>query len=432
MSKKADIIRKFREECRNVLKDVEGGLLVGISGGADSVALLLALKDAGLQPEAVHCNFHLRGKESDRDMEFVKELCEREEIPLTVIEFNVAKEKQKEESTEMACRRLRYDRFRSLLKEKGLRYLAVGHNADDNIETMLLNLLRGSGTAGLKAMISRKDDIVRPLLRFSRKEIEAYLREKGQSFVTDHTNLESDYRRNFLRNEVIPLLESRWAGARKAIGTSISLLREENRIIEEEINRQLKGNETFLSWVKINNFASPLTLIFRYINTYGGDSDIAEEITRSLPRPGTGKRWKLGAGNWAVSEKEGLRIINEKDSEPGWRIVVREIKSEGEELKELIPKDNDSALFPFPAERYEIRKAERGMKIEPFGMRGKQDVMKALKDAGIPAYRRADYPVVVNRESGEVVWIPGVKRTRKELVGNGGGCVLTHFHWVKS
>ena len=432
MRKKREIVKKFSEECRKVLKDCKGKVLVALSGGADSVALLLALKDAGIPVEAAHCNFHLRGDASNRDMEFVKELCRRKEVTLNLIEFDVDKEKKKDESTEMACRRLRYDWFRSLIEEKKLGGVAVAHHADDNIETMLMNMLRGSGTAGLKAMRARSEDIIRPLLAFSRKEIEAYLREKEESYVTDHTNFESDYRRNFLRNEVIPLFESRWPGARKALGTTLTLLQEENRIIENAIDQELTEDREFLSWEKINNFPSSLTLVFRFINNYGGDSDIAEEIVRSLPKPLAGKRWKLSKGIWAVSEREGLRIINEEDSDPGFRIVIREIRDDEGNLNEQIPKDNDSALFPYSAERYEIRKAEKGMKIEPLGMVGKQEVMKALKDAGISATRRVNYPVVVNKKGGEVMWIPGVKRSRKELVGKERGGVLTHFHMVKS
>ena len=414
MRKKADIISRFRDECRKLLKDFSGRILVALSGGPDSVALLLALKEAGYSLEAVHCNFHLRGEESNRDMRFVEQFCVGHDIPLHIKEFDVEKERTKEESVEMACRRLRYELFRKLLKEKNLDYVAVGHNADDNVETLLMNLLRGSGTSGLKAMKQISGDLVRPLLSFSRREIEEFLKAEGQTYVTDHTNLESDFRRNFLRNEVIPLLESRWQGARRAIGNSIFLLQEENKIIENAIGTALDKADGFLKWKELNDFPSPLTLIFRFLQPYGGTTDIASEIVRSLPCPKNGKSWKLSETHRAISEREGLRIVDLEDETPDFSLEFKEIGRE--ELGEF-PKSNDIVFLPFPPETYEFVKARKNMKIAPLGMKGFQDVMKILKDDGVPAHKRENFPVLVEKESGEPIWIPGIKRSRLHLLG---------------
>ena len=413
MKKKTDISNRFKHVCRKILKDFKGTILVAVSGGPDSVALLLAMKDAGVELEAVHCNFHLRGEESNRDMKFVENLCNRLHIRLHIIDFDVEKEKSKEESVEMACRRLRYARFRQLLKDRNCAYIALGHNADDNIETLLMNLLRGSGTTGLKAMKTVSGDLIRPLLSFSRQEIERYLKEKGQSYVTDHTNLESDYRRNFLRNDVIPLLESRWEGARKAISKSISFLQEENEIIENSIKENLCGAEDFLEWKKINQFPSPTTLIFRFIQPFGGSTEIAGEIGRSLPKPANGKSWNLTEDIIAFSEREGLRIIDLKRGFKEQRIEF--LQKRKDEIKEF-PQNNKVVFLPGPIEKYELVKARKDMSISPLGMKGTQDVMKILKDGGISTYRRESYPVLIEKETGEVIWIPGLKRSRKNLL----------------
>ena len=147
-------------------------LIVGVSGGADSMALLHCLQAAGLDILAVHCNFHLRGDESNRDMEFVKEYCKSERIALQVIEFDVDEFRRLNGgSVEMACRDLRYNKFRELMQQTGSDRIAVAHNADDQAETLLLNLMRGAGVSGLRAMKHDTGFVVRPLLDYSRSEI---------------------------------------------------------------------------------------------------------------------------------------------------------------------------------------------------------------------------------------------------------------------
>ena len=183
-------------------------LLVALSGGADSVYLLLSLLSQGVDVEAVHCNFHLRGDESDRDEKFCRELCQRKNVKLHTIDFNT-KEYAKENkiSIELAARRLRYDYFEHLRQEIGADYIAVAHHKDDQVETIIHNLVRGTGIKGLCGMQEINGNIIRPLLSITRKEIEEKLAEWGESFVTDSTNLEDDATRNKIRHHIIPLLK---------------------------------------------------------------------------------------------------------------------------------------------------------------------------------------------------------------------------------
>lgn len=180
-------------------------VLVAISGGADSVAMLHMLVSAGYDCVAAHCNFHLRGADSDSDEAFVRSFCDRMGVPLRVAQFDtLAYASQKKVSIEMAARELRYDWFFSILDETGIPVVAVAHHADDSAETFFLNLVRGTGLRGLAGMKSIQGRVVRPMLGISRAEVELYCKAKGLSFVTDCTNNTDDYARNRIRHHVIP------------------------------------------------------------------------------------------------------------------------------------------------------------------------------------------------------------------------------------
>lgn len=291
---------RLRREIRHSL--CEAGLsrvVVAVSGGADSVALLSLLHEAGADIIAAHCNFHLRGEESDRDAASVSALCHRLEVPLETIDFDVPAyiRENRGKSVEMACRELRYDWFFSLMKKYGASRVAVAHNADDNAETLLLNLMRGSGTAGLKGMLPDNGKVWRPLLGIYRREIEEYLAAKSLPYVTDSTNLSSDYRRNFLRNDVIPLLKSRWEGFDKALMRTLSQLRGENRIVEKAIADALPEDKIPLSRQTVISFPDPELLVRRYIDPLSPFSTTASEIVEAMraDKPDI-KRWKVKGG----------------------------------------------------------------------------------------------------------------------------------------
>ncbi len=181
--------------------------LVALSGGADSVALLLVLKRQGYDIEAAHCNFRLRGEESKRDERFCISLCQRLNIKLHIQHFDTVAEAQTHgESIEMAARRLRYDWFDRLCAERHCEAVCTGHHSDDNVETMLLNLCRGTGIHGLTGMAYRRDNIIRPLLDVRRTEVLDFLEEEGQDYITDSSNADTRFKRNLVRHELLPLL----------------------------------------------------------------------------------------------------------------------------------------------------------------------------------------------------------------------------------
>lgn len=275
-------------------------IIVTISGGADSVALILSLSSVkDLEIIAAHCNFHLRGEESMRDQRFVENLCSSLGIKLFLKDFDVNAylTKNPSLSVEMACRELRYDWFFKLMDSLGADRIATGHNADDNIETLFLNLLRGSGSSGLKGMLPDTGKIIRPLLSIHRKELEEYLLQKDQPFIVDSSNLSSDFRRNYLRNEIIPLLRERWPGLNKALDRSIELLRAENRVIEQAVADHLPQDGQPLLRVEALKFADPELLVRRYILPLKPFTTTASEIVAAMKadKPSI-RRWSLPGG----------------------------------------------------------------------------------------------------------------------------------------
>ena len=183
-------------------------VLVALSGGADSVALLRILLSLEYRCHAVHCNFHLRGEESDRDERFVTALCHTLGVECEVVHYDtLGYAAEHKVSVEMAARELRYRDFERLRQAHDLDAIAVAHHQDDAVETLLLNLIRGAGINGLTGMKVRNGHVVRPLLCLTRDEIINYLSHIGQSYVTDSTNLTDMYARNKVRLQLLPLME---------------------------------------------------------------------------------------------------------------------------------------------------------------------------------------------------------------------------------
>lgn len=390
-----------------------------VSGGADSVALLLALRECGTDIKAAHCNFHLRGKESDRDRDFVKDLCHRLSVELLETDFDVETyRREKGGSIEMACRELRYGWFREIARERNAR-IATGHNADDNVETLLLNLFRGCGIGGLKGMGADNGEILRPLITVYRTQILEYLMEKGEPYVTDSTNLTDDYSRNFLRNQLIPLAETRWPQLKSVLLHSMEIFREEDALINDTLAKDIaSGSELPLR--KIRNSVAPVTIIFNLIRNFGGSETQAREIAASVRSEGSisGKRWHLPHDNIIWLEDDAIRI-RKKDTagNPEAEFEVKEIDFTSQE-RHLMLSDRSNACIWLPGKRedYIFRHPKKGDRMKPFGMQGSRLVSDILKEARIPAALRTDRWILADRSNDEIIWIPGIRRGRTHLV----------------
>ena len=227
------ILRHIKE---NRLLSEGDTVICGLSGGADSVGLLLALYELreklSITVEAMHVNHCLRGDESDRDEEFCRRLCSKYDIPFSSFRVDVKSyAKEHSLSDEEAARKLRYGVFEANSEGKKI---ATAHNANDNLETVILNLTRGSALKGMAGIPVRRSNIIRPLLTVSRDDIETFLSQRGQDFVTDSTNLSDDYTRNKIRHKIIPLLNELNGSVVSTSVRSIGAMRSENELIEAE------------------------------------------------------------------------------------------------------------------------------------------------------------------------------------------------------
>lgn len=419
-----DIVRKIENSVYGILKRGKiRSLLVAVSGGADSVALLCACARLavrlGLRVEAVNCNFHLRGAESDRDSSFTADICCRLGIKLHTLNYNVNAYLNEHPgiSTEMACRELRYADFFRIAQERNLERIAVAHNSDDDIETLLLNMLRGSGSLGLKGMDVDNGVVIRPLLGVPRADIESYLLAIGQDFITDSTNLTSDYRRNFIRREVLPLLESRWPGARKSLARTLNIMKEEANIIDAHYRRQIAelcpDPTTLLVYAEgVSNGT-----ILRFIEPFGGNPTIADEIRKSLDKEFGERRWKLSDRHEAELERDRLVIIESQipDKEP--TIRWEKIKM-SPELMDMIKSNrtHDIIYLPHDETAYTLRQPQNGDRMAPLGMKGTRLVSDIISDARLDRDRKQDIRVLVRKTDNKIIWVPTLKRSRHDLV----------------
>lgn len=424
-------------------------VLLGLSGGVDSTLTFHLLRMAGdllhshgeeFRLGIAHVNFQLRGDESIRDEDFVRNLLEK--FPLSgekniythFATFNTEQYcRNNNLSTEMGARNLRHDLFRKIASGEGFDRIATGHNADDNEETLLLNLLRGSGTRGLRGMLPDNGRIIRPLLALPRSVIVRLLEEMPYSgYVYDTTNCHSDYRRNFLRNQVVPLLETRWEGLHRQLQLSLELMAEENKIVDDAILRGLEGHEEELPRAVISSFPSPLTLIRAWAAPHGATTSIAREILAHLATGESGKRWLLQEGNCIVSTPRSLRlervdnrIIYGPDDFVCEHIIVSE-----ENRRELMAKvkqaSNLEVYLPHGMDAYEWTTPQRGDRMKLFS-RGTKLVSDILKECGIPLESRKRVAMLRKRAGKDIVWIPGVRRGGSDLIPPDAEDIL-HIH----
>lgn len=258
----------------NLLKRGEK-VVVACSGGADSIFLLHIVDKLGFDCVVAHCNFHLRGEESDRDENFVRDFCKTRNLTLIVKSFATREYAQENKlSIEMAARELRYNWFEDIRKEYNAQAIAVAHHSDDSIETILLNLLRGTGLKGICGIRPKNGFIVRPLLCINRAEIELYLKENNIQYITDSTNLENEYTRNKIRNIVMPILRD----INPQID-SVMLSNAENFSSAENIYRHIIEKEkssaiyvtddSYIVNLKvIENFSEPFTLLYECLKDF--------------------------------------------------------------------------------------------------------------------------------------------------------------------
>lgn len=416
----------FKEKVKNCiarheLLGREHPVLVALSGGADSVALACVLQDLGYKIEAAHCNFCLRGAESDRDEAFVTDFCQRRKIVLHRRCFSThAYAHEHHVSIEMAARTLRYDFFEQLLQERDLDCVAVAHHREDNTETVLLNLLRGTGIRGLRGIQYRNGKVVRPLLDVSRQEIEDYLAECHQDYVTDSTNLQDEVQRNKIRLNVMPRMreiypnadESIHQGARRLSDAfriyeyGMDLLMQQvvhgNRILLEELNRT-PAPETVLYEILSRMDFNPAQVAAIYEQQGGESGKVYESATHRLLRDREALVFEKKAVRPARLEKvlplEGIMRVTDDVT----FLISRSSYSSGGPLpreKNVICMDLDKVEFPLV-----VRMPQTGDRFMPFGMKGMKLVSDFLTDLKKNVFEKERQLLVCSGD--KIAWVVG-------------------------
>lgn len=397
-----DKVRHFIAK-EHLISSHQETILVALSGGADSVALLRILLKLGYSCIAAHCNFWLRAEESLRDEEFVTQLCQELKVPLYKTSFDTfSYAEQKSISIEMAARELRYNWFYELKETIHIDSIAIAHHIDDTIETLLLNLIRGTGIKGLTGIPPRNQDIIRPLLCLYREEIEEYLQSIGQAFVTDSTNLETEYTRNKIRLNLLPLMEEINPSVKKTLNETIGYLRETEHIYLEAIKKGIKQvyKNNKIDIAKLLQEPSPSSLLYEILHPKGFTSQQIESIHNSLyEQPGK----QFFSSKWRVLKDRDYLLIEEKDK----KTTPPQLEFEEVEYNTdfIIPKDKEIACFDKNKlkEPLTIRKWQQGDYFIPFGMKGRKKISDYLTDEKFSRFDKENVWLLCSGEN--IAWI---------------------------
>lgn len=397
---------------------------VALSGGADSVALLHALSSCGYDVTALHCDFSLRGSESDADSRFCSELCARIGVAIEKVKFDTAGAKLPGESIEMTCRRLRYEWWEEQARRLGLKHIALGHHVEDSIETMLLNFLRGTGVKGLTGIAPRRGIYVRPMLQLTRKDIEDYLSDNGLTYRTDSSNLHNDYRRNMLRNIILPQIYGMIPTAQGGILQTAQAMRHSASMLA-----------TYLQWCKERYFdrdsididamrrdaidvEGTLYMLIPLTLDCNPGMDIIRQMlsepdnraSRLFP-DGNGNSLELHRGRllrYTAPDDSEWAITLEGDIEAPVRIAVTETTPDDFRKS---PKTADTLWLDGSilekGHRFALRHWREGDRMHPFGAPGKRLISDIFSDLKMPrALKNRAWLLTVDDVP---VWIVGIR-----------------------
>lgn len=386
--------------------------IVALSGGADSVALLLLLKEAGFNVHAAHCNFCLRGVESDRDEAFCVSLCQQLGVELHRAHFDTGVYADLHHvSIEMAARELRYRWFEQLRTDLGASGICVAHHRDDSVETVLLNLIRGTGLRGLTGIQPRNGHILRPLLCVSRKEIENFLAVRGQKYVTDSTNLKTDVQRNRVRLQVLPLLSEINPAVAEHIQCMAENLAEAQSVLDVVVNEFDKNN--ILEINDLEKYHSSEYIVFEWLKKYGFNGSQVRQILDAecggIVHSEQGYD-VLKDRNRLVVEHTMKPIVSKRIPEEGTylmdenrRFKVRKCAAYVSKSAHIATLDAQKVLFPLT-----VRGVEEGDWMIPYGMKGRKLLSDLMTDRKMTVFEKRRQLVVVDAQ-GVVLWAVGLR-----------------------
>ncbi|MBQ2303416.1 MAG: tRNA lysidine(34) synthetase TilS [Bacteroidales bacterium] len=416
-------------------------ILLALSGGVDSVVLAELLLELGYTFSAAHCNFHLRAEESNRDADFVIKWAERNGVELFVQDFDTyGYMQEKGISLEMAARELRYSWFENIMQENQFDYLLTAHHADDSAETFFINLLRGTGIAGLHGILPKNGSIVRPLLFATRKSILDYAESRNIQFVEDSTNSETKFLRNKIRHRVIPVLKEISPDFDSVIRKNIERLRDTETIfrsaiekVKDEIIIREKENIK-ISIAELQRLHPIGIYLYEILSDYGFNESVVNNVSMVLDAE-SGKRF-YSKTHCLLKDREYLLIypIEKEEKETDYSIdaeitsIIEPFKAKIEVLKDLnfisVPKKANVAMLDMDLLNFplELRHWRQGDSFVPFGMKKK----KKLSD-----FFTANKYSLLDKErqwllcsGNEIVWVVGKRIDDRFKISNSTKSVL--------
>lgn len=426
---------KFIDE--NHLVEKEDKILVAFSGGADSVFLLHFLikfkKRLGIELSAFHLNHNLRGKSAYEDEKFCSDFCSKNKIEFHSVSRDIKTfAREKKISIEEAGREIRYAELLKTAKKCKAEKIATAHNASDNVETILLNFVKGTGIRGLTGIPVRRENIIRPILCLTSDEIRKYLKENKIPYRLDKSNLDTDYERNFLRNEIIPKLKQKLnPRVEGKISNTATILKDINSFIENQINQiarntaRFDGKELKLNLKKISKLDVGFCSIFLKSTVEKNFKiELSSENINSLvelinSQTGT----KINLKEFVVAYKDRDLLIISRHSKKSYLRVSKKIKI-GQKIKidgkmisieEISRKNvkfiNDKSIEFISGDPvgnvFEIRNWKAGDKFQPFGMKGTKNISDFLSDEKTSSQKKKENLVLTY--SGKIVWVIGLR-----------------------
>lgn len=411
---------------KHALFDRKHKLLLAISGGVDSMVMWDLVNQAGNEYAVAHCNFQLRGSDSDEDEAFVQSKANTYQVPFFSTSFETkAHANAKGISTQMAARDLRYEWFREVMEKHGFQRLLVAHHKDDSVETFFLNLIRGTSVKGLSGIAPLNNDVARPMLCFSREEVEVYAEKHQIDWREDSSNEESYYKRNFLRHEIIPRIKEQLnPGFLETMSSNMEKMVEMNTLLKKEAARFAQGNvksrsDGVMSLKKqelIDQQVGPL-LLYELIGQKGFSHEQCMAILISL-KGIPGKQF-FTESHVAVVDREEVLVkqVTRKQNE---KYLIGKDDFEIEEPVHynlsILSSDSfaldrkaenamlDMAKLEFPLE---VRKWQKGDRFRPIGMKGQKLVSDLLIDEKVSVIDKDNVYVLLSGK--QIVWVVGIR-----------------------
>jgi tRNA(Ile)-lysidine synthase len=400
-------------------------VLAAVSGGMDSVVMAHLLKAAGFNFGIAHCNFQLRGDESLNDQAFCHGLAEQLRAPFHTTSFDTLKYvADKKISTQMAARALRYEWFEQIRQQSGYDVIAIAHHQNDAIETILLNLTRGTGIAGMHGISPKNGNLVRPLLFLNRDEIESIIDKNGFAYVEDSSNTSTKYARNKIRLEVIPKLKELNPALEHTFEKNLQHFRDLELFLDKQVAAlkkdlfEIKDDEVHIPLEEIKKLEPKRLLLFKLLQGYGVNETIVGDLILAIDKhPGrvfetagykmVVDRSKLIIMKAALNLQREIRIgINDHQVDfAGYKLAILHDDSP------LIIKDNpmavsvDAGLLIYPLT---LRSWQKGDRFYPLGMKTGKKISDFFIGQKIPLHKKNEIPLLING-NGEVIWIGGYR-----------------------